>query len=154
MKKFYLLIFLVLFSGLLFLTRQSLINEYNYYQIKKSPAQTTAIKREYITSGKGDFQGFWAKFFYEVDGKQFDFTSLDTSKKIAYAYVNEEKYKQITYAKHAPSKAMLTYHYNLWNEDKTSGGMAFIILISMAFVSMLLTLLIALVVGFFKKLSA
>lgn len=146
-----------IFCGLLFLARESLLNEYDYYQIKQSPAQTIATNREHISSGKGDFQEHRARFVYEVNGIKYDFKSLNTSKKIATAYVTEDQYQQITYAKQAPSKAMLTYHYNLWNKNQNSGGMVYIIVGSIAFISLLLTLPIIALVAFLtnstRKLS-
>ncbi len=149
-KYYYLLVFIVLFVGMLFLIRQDLINEYNYAQIKKDPAQTMATDRKLITSGSGDFKGFRVDFYYTVDGQDYNFRSLDTTKKISNAYLTDDKYKSIIYAKQSPQRAMLQYHYDLWQQKKRN--MATIMIGFSLFVSLLLTLILALVMFLRKRI--
>lgn len=129
--------------------RDPLVAIYQCHRISEAPAQTVVTITRLISKGKGAFKNYYAEFNYQVDGKDYSFKSIKSSKEAVDRYIRDEKYKSITYAKNAPNIAMPTEHYQLRKKEKPYEIIITVSVIS-AIVALILTLLVALVIFLIK----
>ncbi len=150
-KRHYFFIFIICCLGLSYFFKQSLMNQYIFYKVEQSPAYTAVTDTKLLIEREnGSFEGVWVDFYYVVEGKQYNFRSLNTTREIAEKYMTAEECSTVAYAKNNPSLAMLKYHYDMWQKEGNRNDMTTIMIGFIVIVSFVFTLLIALV-NFLRK---
>ncbi len=152
MKK-YIIIFVCFFALFLVLSRDEIKNFIAFKKIDADPAYTTVTDHTIAKRKRGKFEDIYVYFKFNVDGTEYKFRSLSTNKAGATSYVTDEKFKEVAYAKNAPSYAMLKYHYEMRKKDHMQTlSMLLVLCGGGAFIVTLILALIAFIIGRLKNM--